>query len=149
MAATVKKYRHILLATDFGPDSDAIAARAVELRRHYDARLSLINVVEYMPLDTPNDLVLPAQYDIEDSLIKQAREKLAKLAAQLDVGDITLRVEIGFTKHEILRIAEEENVDLIVLGSHGHAGFARLLGSTANAVLHGAPCDVLAVRVKN
>jgi universal stress protein A len=40
------------------------------------------------------------------------------------------------------------DVDLIVIGSHGREGIQRLLGSTANAVLHGAPCDVLAVRIK-
>jgi universal stress protein A len=55
----------------------------------------------------------------------------------------------GNTRREILRVAEENGVDLIVLGSHGRQGIQLLLGSTANAVLHGAPCDVLAVRVKD
>jgi universal stress protein A len=56
-------------------------------------------------------------------------------------------VELGATKFEIARVAKENTFDLIVVGSHGRHGVALLLGSTANAVLHGAPCDVLAVRV--
>lgn len=48
-----------------------------------------------------------------------------------------------------MRIAEENNVDLIVVGSHGRKGIKMLLGSTANAVLHHAGCDVLAVRLKD
>lgn len=45
-------------------------------------------------------------------------------------------------------MAEEQKADLIVIGSHGRHGLGRLLGSTANGVLQGAPCDVLAVRIR-
>jgi universal stress protein A len=48
---------------------------------------------------------------------------------------------------EIVRVAEEESADLIIVGSHGRHGLALLLGSTANNVLHHAPCDVMAVRL--
>jgi universal stress protein A len=57
-------------------------------------------------------------------------------------------VELGSPKAEITRVAEEQGVDLIVVGSHGRLGLELLLGSTANGVLHAAKCDVLAVRVK-
>ncbi|MCV6604433.1 MAG: universal stress protein, partial [Porticoccaceae bacterium] len=50
--------------------------------------------------------------------------------------------------HELHRYAEENQVDLIVVGSHGRHGLALLLGSTANGVIHGAGCDVLAVRIR-
>ena len=58
-------------------------------------------------------------------------------------------VELGTPGHDIVRVADENNVDLIIVGSHGRHGFKRLLGSTANAVLHHAHCDVLAVRLKD
>jgi universal stress protein A len=45
------------------------------------------------------------------------------------------------------RMAKEEDVDLIIVGSHGRHGLALIFGSTSNSVLHGAPCDVLAVRI--
>lgn len=54
---------------------------------------------------------------------------------------------MGSPKLEIVRVAEERQVDLIVVGSHGRHGLALLLGSTANGVLHHAKCDVLAVRL--
>ena len=58
-------------------------------------------------------------------------------------------VEIGPPKSEITRIAEEQEVDLIVVGSHGRHGFVEnLLGSTANAVIHHAKCDVLTVKIQ-
>lgn len=56
---------------------------------------------------------------------------------------------MGEPREEIIRIAEQENVDLIVVGSHGEHGLALLLGSTANSVLHYAKCDVLAVRLRD
>ncbi len=143
----MKKYQHILLAVDLSPESADIGARAVELAQFYDARLSLLHVFEYMPVDAPNDLILPPQTGVEENVAEDARGKLQSLATQLGVPDANCRVEIGTTKHEILRIAEQENVDLIVIGSHGRSGWARLLGSSANAVLQAAPCDVVAIRV--
>ncbi|MCY1401873.1 Universal stress protein family protein [compost metagenome] len=53
----------------------------------------------------------------------------------------------GQPRQEIHNLAKEDGCDLIVVGSHGRHGLALLLGSTANDVLHGAPCDVLAVRL--
>ena len=53
----------------------------------------------------------------------------------------------GVPGQEIVRIAEQEHIDLIVVGSHGRHGLALLLGSTANSVLHHAGCDVMAVRL--
>jgi universal stress protein A len=55
----------------------------------------------------------------------------------------------GHTESEIHRVAKEISADLIIVGSHGRHGLALLLGSTANGVLHGATCDVLAVRVQS
>lgn len=140
-------YQHILLAADFSPDGEAIGRRAVELAQQFGARITLIHVVEHVPLDLSNDLLLAQPVDIDTELVDSARSKLADLAATLGLGESERLVVMGSTKSEILRAAEEHKVDLIVVGSHGRHGLALMLGSTANAVLHGAPCDVLAVRV--
>ena len=79
--------------------------------------------------------------------MRQYEQRLRELAARLGTPECPRMVVQGNTRREILRVAEENQVDLIVLGSHGREGIQLLLGSTANAVLHGAPCDVLAVRV--
>lgn len=140
-------YRHLLLAVDFSAESDYIGERAKALAEQCGARITLIHVVEHVPLDLSNDLVLAQPVNIDQELIKDARGKLDELADKLGLGDAQRLVELGSTKAEILRIAEENAADLIVVGSHGRHGLALLMGSTANAVLHGAKCDVLAIRV--
>ncbi len=86
---------------------------------------------------------------MDQQLLELADKRLQDLSEKYDVGDSERFVSQGSTKREILRIAEEQGVDLIVIGSHGREGIQLLLGSTANAVLHGAPCDVLAVRIRD
>lgn len=140
-------YNHLLLALDFSPESRYIGQRAKTLADQCGAGLTLIHVVEHVPLDLSNDLILAQPVDIDNELIEDARGKLAEFAASLGLEAAERRVELGATKNEILRVAEERRADLIVVGSHGRHGLALLMGSTANAVLHGAKCDVLAIRV--
>ena len=141
-------YSHILLAVDFTRVTDSVARQAVEMCQAFKARLSLVHVVEFTQMDLSNDLILPQELEFEQELIKQSRLRLEELAVKLGLKKSECFVSQGSTRREILRLAKELNTDLIVVGSHGREGIQRLLGSTANAVLHGAPCDVLAVRVK-
>ena len=141
------EYRHILHATDFSTDCRAVSDQAALLARQFDARLSLLHVVDYVPLDLSNDMMLAEPVDIDGRLVSEAREQLTALAGELGVPDVQTHITLGSTGSEIRRVADEQGVDLIVVGSHGRHGVALLLGSTANAVLHGATCDVLAVRV--
>lgn len=140
-------YSHIMLAVDFTSATDTVTQRAMELRKTFKARLSLIYVVEYMQIDLSDDLALQQELEIDEELVKVATQRLQELAEKLDIDKSECFVGQGSTRGEILHLAEELNVDLIVIGSHGRSGIQRLLGSTANAVLHGAPCDVLAVRI--
>jgi universal stress protein A len=84
----------------------------------------------------------------EEELVKNAEQSLKTLQQEHGIPDAERLVLSGSPKHEIVRFAEEQNVDLIVIGSHGRHGIGRLLGSTAYPVLHHASCDVLAVRIK-
>jgi len=142
-------YSHILLAVDFSSATDTVAQQAMELSQVFNARLSLVHVVEFVQMDLSNDLVMPqVLLEIDQELMKRARHRLQKLAKEMGVDKSECFVSQGSTKPAILHLAVEQKVDLIVIGSHGREGIQRLLGSTANAVLHGAPCDVLAVRIK-
>jgi universal stress protein A len=141
-------YSHILLAVDFSASTDAVVEQAVLLRDTMGARLSLVHVVEYLQVDLSNELVLPQELELDQELVELSRRKLKDLADRLQLHDCDRHVSQGNTRREILALAEREKVDLVVIGSHGRHGMQLLLGSTANAVLHGAPCDVLAVRVK-
>lgn len=145
----MSEYSHVLVAVDFMPDFEQVTRRAMQVAAHSQARLSLVHVVEFLHLDLASELVLPEDVTLETQVIDTARNKLAEMAASMDwPGEIRHHLETGSTKHEILRVAEEQAVDLIVIGSHGRHGLGRLLGSTATGVLQGAPCDVLAVRIQ-
>ncbi len=140
-------YRHILLAVDFSDDAEQVINKALDMARRNAATLSLIHVVEYTSSMYAGDIPLPEDLDLDRRLAEQAEQKLARLAQELGVPEAEQRVEIGVPKREIVRVAEEIGADLIVIGSHGRHGLQLLLGSTANGVLHQAPCDVLAVRI--
>lgn len=142
-------YKHILLAVDF-ESVEIVAVRAKALAENYQAALSLIHVVDNMPIpDTGYGLDTALDVDLTSEMIVAAKKQLSGLANKLGVEEDRLWVELGSPKLEITRVAEENQVDLIVVGSHGRHGLALLLGSTANSVLHHAKCDVLAVRLKD
>jgi len=140
-------YRHILLAVDFSKETEAIGHRAVDLAKRYGAELTLMHVVANLYEEPMYDLMSSFPADVEDQLVQNARQSLTDLAQRLGVPAAERVVQVGTPKTGIIQTAKERDADLIVLGSHGVHGLELLLGSTANAVLHAAPCDVLAVRV--
>ncbi len=86
---------------------------------------------------------------IQEQIQDTAKMHLAEFARSLKIPDEDQHLIFGRPETEIHALANQIGADLIVVGSHGRHGLALLLGSTANGVLHGAPCDVLAVRVGN
>jgi len=143
------EYKKILVALDFSRSAELVAQRAKEIAERNRAELTLLHVCEYMPpIDLAYEPVVMPEWDIKDeALLEQAEAQLKRLADKLRLGDARRQVVLGIAKADIVSIAREQQVDLIVLGSHGRHGISRLLGSTANNVLHNAPCDVLAVRI--
>ena len=143
-------YKHILLAADFSEHGDAVADRAKDLAEKYQAKLSIVHVMDNLLItDAAYGSTIPFDLDLTAELMQAAKKRLANLADKLGIVEDCRWMETGSPKLEIIRVAEENNVDLIVVGSHGRHGFALLLGSTANGVLHHAQCDVLAVRLHN
>ncbi|MDD5271845.1 MAG: universal stress protein [Methylovulum sp.] len=140
-------YRHILLAVDFFEHDDVVIGRACDLAAVYQAKLSLIHVVDNLPMLDAGYGDMPYPLDLNTELMAVTQAKLTKLAATLAVAQADVWLETGSAKLEIVRVAQEQNADLIVVGSHGRHGLALLLGSTANSILHHAQCDVLAVRL--
>jgi universal stress protein A len=140
-------YNKILVAVDLSPEARLVLARANELAHHYGAALHLIHVIE--PLVAMEDIELtPAlPLEVEKTLEQRARNFLASLAGEICQGRAKTVVNLGAPKREILNYALEQDCDLIVIGAHGRHGIATLLGSTANAVLHGTQCDVMCVRI--
>lgn len=141
------QYSHVLLATDLLEETSAVAEKARQLAELYQAKLSVVHVVESIPIYFGNELVLPETQEIERQLVERGEKNMAALCKRLEIPESQGHVEMGVTKLEIIDFAEKNGVDLIVLGSHSRHGLAHLLGSTARAVVNSANCDVLAVRV--
>lgn len=137
-------YKKVLFATDFDEVGISAARKAKKIADENQAQLYLVHVVEPIPAYAYPGFAGFAE--VEVSIREQAEKELDNLARELGVDSAHLFIEFGSTKNEVLRVAKEQNVDLIVTGSHGKHGLALLLGSTANAILHGAECDVLIVR---
>lgn len=139
-------YRNLLIVVDLSKDSDLIVTRAQALAAATPAIFTLMHVVEYVPLEPMGETVLPA-VQIEDELVARATEKLAQLAAQHGLTGSRQLVTAGSIKTEIQLAAQRLGVDLIVVGNHPRHGLKALVNFTEDAVLHTAPCDVLAVHL--
>ena len=137
-------YKKVLFATDFDDVGISAAHKAKKIADENHAELFLVHVVEPIPAYAYPGFAGFAE--VEVSIREQAEKELGALATRLGLDPQHQLLEFGSTKNEVLRVAKELNVDLIVTGSHGKHGLALLLGSTANAILHGAECDVLIVR---
>lgn len=139
-------YEHILVAVDLTEECDPVIKRAMTLAGE-TAKVSLVHIVEPMAMafggDVPMDLS-----QLQQQQFDQAKERMDRLFVKYpDIKRGDSHLTYGQPRQEIHQLAKENACDLIVVGSHGRHGLALLLGSTANDVLHGAPCDVLAVRL--
>jgi universal stress protein A len=140
-------YRRILAAIDLTRDSGAVVGRACEIARAGNGSVQLLHVIEIIPIEPMGDSLLPVM-QIDDEMMLRTRQQIEALALELGLPANAGSVEVGNAKSEILRHAREQNSDLIVLGARERHGLSILLHRTEDSVLHGAPCDVLAVRVR-
>jgi universal stress protein A len=138
-------YKKILVLLDLSDASEKIAAAGQDMAAHSQAAMVLLHVVEFVPAEPMGETLMPT-VQVEEDLVLRARAKLKDLTARLGL-DATARVEAGNKKSEILRVAKEEAVDLIVLGSRVRHGLGILVNFTEDTVLHAAHCDVLAIRL--
>jgi len=138
-------FKSVLCPVDFSNSSDAALQYASILAREANALLTLVHVEETLP-EYPADI---AGYGMGVVAIERKRsdDLLASVRPSIERVRFERRVLKGDPAHEILRFAEQENVDLIVMGTHGRSGLSRLLmGSVAETVLRRAKCPVLTVR---
>jgi nucleotide-binding universal stress UspA family protein len=149
--STLPQLRTILLPTDFSGCSNYALPYAAAIARATKATIVCVHVVEpIVPAVGYTGLAEPMPIaDISDQLQDSAERELPRLAeceecAGLNVEEVIVH---GDPAAEIVRVAEEREVDLIVISSHGRTGLGRILfGSTAEAVVRHASCPVLVVK---
>lgn len=140
-------YSKMLVAIDLTEEAPQVLHKAKAMSEAHGSDLILAHVVEPVGYayggDIPMDLT-----ELQDQLDKAAREQLAAYGDQYGVDKANQIVTVGRPESEIHRLVDEQKADLVIVGSHGRKGFQLLLGSTANGVLHGTECDVLAIRIR-
>jgi universal stress protein A len=144
-------YRNILVAVDTTDEAEDVFGVAREVAEKQSAKVSAVTVIRPMADFYSNlysSLEGSPDTDIETRAVERASEWLRKLAQRFEIDADGVNVILGRPATEIRQLAEKIGADLIVLGTHGRHGLGLMLGSTANGVLHGAPCDVLAVKVR-
>ncbi len=143
----MKVYKHVVIAVDLHPNCDkTVVEKGIELAKANGATVSIVHAVEHINAYGVAE-AYSAVLDVEAQLLDDARKELTKLGERLGIPAANQYLEVGAPKSVIMGKVEELKADLIVVGSHGRHGFQLLLGSTADAILHHANCDVLAVRV--
>lgn len=144
------KIDKILVPTDFSQNSMQALQQAVEFAKRFQAEIVLVHVIEppVYPAMTFGAAAasLPV---IHEEMRENASTHLEKIRAELEGSGLKARAELrdGSPFSEVIGLAKEEDVDLIVIATHGHTGIKHLLlGSTAEKVVRKAPCPVLTIR---
>jgi len=143
--------RSILFPTDFSECGNFALSHTASLARTFKASIICLNVIEpIVPTVGYSGMTEPLPIaDIAEQLEDSAERELPKLAecdecAGIEVEEMVVH---GEAAAEIVRVAKDRNVDLIVIASHGRTGLGRILfGSTAEAVVRHAHCPVLVVK---
>lgn len=135
--------KKILFPTDFSACSRAALGMATSLARDSGATLLIVHVEE-IPISTGGGEFIYAIPTVPTDALRQSLVEVVPDDASVPVDH---RLLAGDAADAIVRTAESENVDLIVMGTHGRRGITRLLmGSVAEAIIRRAPCPVLTVK---
>jgi universal stress protein A len=142
--------KNILIAIDGSEEAGEVILAAKEIAGDSDATFSLITAIAPVvyAYGTEYSMMATSTVTIEQEAAEIAKKSQSALAKKFGI-QCEKSVVIGHPAYEIRNLAETSNADLIVIGSHGRHGLGLILGSTANGVLHGAPCDVYVVRIKD
>lgn len=140
----------ILVPTDFSKHSQNALTYAVAFAEKFGAEIYLLHVVQDLALFIPEAVTAgPPLVPPVDQLTAAVRTALARVITENQLQRLTVHPEVreGTPFYEIVRFAQEKEIDLIVMGTHGRGGLAHvLLGSVTEKVVRKAPCPVLTVR---
>jgi nucleotide-binding universal stress UspA family protein len=139
-------FKTILVATDFSDASTLALEYARVLATRFDAGLRVLHVVE-TPVPLGSELHIPEVMTVAERAVQDAQQQLATTMAQFDGDNVIGQVLVGNAAKKIVEYADDHDIDVIVMGTHGRGALAHLLmGSVAERVVRTAPCPVLTIR---
>lgn len=143
------KIKKVLVPIDFSDYSKSALRYAITFAKQFNAELILIYVVEpiiYPPDFSMGQIAIPTVNTEWDERAREELNKLAKNEIPAELKSKTI-IKTGKPFVEIIDTASEEDVDIIIIATHGHSGVEHILfGSTAEKVVRKAPCPVLTLR---
>jgi nucleotide-binding universal stress UspA family protein len=145
-------FKKILVPVDFSQCSIDALRCALSLARQYESKLILLHVIDARAYESIFHIHMISQEEAFEALKGNAIKKYEEMLVDLDAKDVEMekRVIDGHPYVEIVRMAAHEEVDLVVIGTHGRSGLDHILfGSVAEKVVRKAPCPVLAVKPKD
>lgn len=143
------QFNKILVAVDFSEHSQVAVGYAAELSRAFDAEVILCHVVEQADMLSQLPPSGEAYFPPNWSQIQErdAREECERLLREAGIERSRVVIRAGTPFLEVVRLARDEQADLILVGTHGRGAIAHmLLGSVAETIVRNAPCPVLTVR---
>lgn len=142
-------YQHVIAVIDLSDSSSQVISRAYDIARLNRAVLTVLHVC-HQPVSGYSALVAPNYVNAEMGVKQDLFPKLKQLVDSTGAGSyeiVELKILFGRAADVIHQYVDAHQCDLVVSGSHGHTGVRAILGSTVNAILHGASCDVYCVRI--
>jgi len=144
----MKDYKKIVLGVVLDDTSDELPLKqAKSIADEAGAELYIVHAIEHLS-SYGAAYGVAAGADVEEMLMKSANEHMQKVCQSVGLDAQHCILEVGPARSVLIENADKLGADLVIVGSHGLHGIRLVLGSTANAVLHGAHCDVLAVRLQ-
>lgn len=140
--------RKILHPTDFSDYANNALPYVIEFARKFGAQVVLTHVVP-VPTYSGSYEIAVDMTTLNETLEQSAREKMSALVAKFEAEQLSVisEIRLGAAFVEVIDVARKQNVDLIILATHGWGALKHmLLGSTAERVVRKAPCPVLTVR---
>ncbi|HEY5927107.1 MAG TPA: universal stress protein [Kofleriaceae bacterium] len=148
-------WKTILVPHDFSSSANHAVAIARDEAKAHNAKMILLHVIDLPMSINPNTVIVPdetgAPINIKDYAIRQAEAHLEDLRARIAKDGVTAAtfIRIGKPEDEIVKFANENQVDLIAMGTHGRTGLAHMLvGSVAERVVRTSKCPVLTIRAE-
>ena len=142
--------KSILVPTDFSKQSQSAIRYGIEFAQKFGAKLHVLHVVQDVAIFLPEmGFINPSTVSSIEPILQAAGKSLADFLEPYKHNKIELisHCQEGNPLDEIISLATDENIDLIILGTHGHKGLAHLfLGSLAETLVRKSPCPVLSLR---